>query len=142
MSYSAENMTFPYHLMYMYPILLHEWLHNLGLVWVRTSHTVYPVYIQTWNVSDAKLGSCKSVISSIPGEVIYLTKTCTLQKYKGFSGFYLHSDLLPISSMETAGNLLSGYELSAVAVWELPWPYSSLKPHPCFPVICSLLLFS
>lgn len=34
--------------------------------------------------------------------------------------------------METAGNLSPGYELSAVAVWELPWPYPSLRPHPCF----------
>lgn len=58
----------------------------------------------------------------MPGEVIYLTKTCTMQKYKGFSGFYVHSGLLLISSMETAVNLLPGYELAAVAVGELPWP--------------------
>lgn len=116
-SYSTENVTFPYHLMYMYLFLLHEQLHDFGLVWVRARHTVCPVYIQTWNVNNGELGSCKLVLS-----VVCLTKTCTMQKYKGFSGFYLHSDLLLISLMETAGNLLPGYKLSAVAVWELPWP--------------------
>lgn len=62
-SCSTENMIFPYHLMCMCPILLHERLHDLGLVRVRTSHTVSPVYIQTWNVNNPKLGSCKLVLS-------------------------------------------------------------------------------
>lgn len=57
-------------------------------------------------MNNHKLGSCKLVLAVVcRGEefdVTYLTKNCTMWKDKNLGFFYLHSDPLPISSMENS----------------------------------------
>lgn len=89
-SYSTKNITqlFPYHGMCMYSILLHEWLHDLGLEWERTSHTVCPGYIQTWNMNNGKLGSCKLVLSVVcQGKLFTWQKPAQCRNTKDFVVF-------------------------------------------------------